>query len=141
MIIFLGRIPANTRKHEVTDFIEPALKGGFFQKSGRIEHIKILVLEDTQAKTIEYHGLVTIDSDAAAKRVIKKLNRKAFKGKHIAVREYHHRLWHNDPRINMHEWNEELVNKRKTDRRRSRIEEDADISDKFSSNDSFHRNL
>ena len=141
MIIFLGRIPANTRKHEVTDFIEPALKGGFFQKSGRIEHIKILVLKDKNTNTLEYHGLVTIDPDDAAKRVIKKLNRKVFKGKHIAVREYQLRAWHNDPRINMREYNEELMNKRKGDRRRSRIEEDEDISDKFSSNEVFHRNL
>lgn len=141
MIIFLGRIPANTRKHEITDHITPALKGGLFQKSGRIENIKILVLKDKNTNTLEYHGLVTIDPDAAAKRVIKKLNRKVFKGKHIAVREYHLRSWHNDPRLNMHEYNEELINKRNGDRRRSRIEEDEDISGNFSSNEVFHRNL
>ena len=87
MIVFLRRIPANTRKQDIIDFIEPALKGGLLQKAGRIEDIKILVFEDTQTKIMEYHCLVTIDSEDVANRIIKKLNRKAFKGKHIPVRE------------------------------------------------------
>ena len=123
MIVFLRRIPADTRKHEISAFVGPFLKGGgMLQKSGRIEDVKILVIRDTHTNTMEYHGLVTIDSDAVARRVIKKLNRKAFKGKHIAVREYFYRSWHDDPRVNMHEWNEELANKRDGDRRRPRLE-------------------
>ena len=141
MIVFLRRIPANTKKSDVFNFIGPLLKGGFLKKSGRIDKINFLVFKDTRTNIMEYHCLVTIDSDAVADRVIKKLNRKAFKGKHIAVREYFYRSWHNDPRINMHEWNEELVNKRQVDRRRPRLEVVADISDKFSSSEGFHRTL
>ena len=141
MIVFFRRIPADTRKRDVVEFIGPALKGGVLQKSGRIEDIKILVFKDTQTKILEYHCLVTIDSDTVANRVIKKLNRKAFKGKYIAVREYFHRSWHNDSRVNMQEWNEELANKRQTDRRRPRLEVVTDISNKFSSSKSFHRTL
>ncbi len=141
MIVFLRRIPANTRKRDIVDFITPVLKGGFLQKSGRIEDIKTLVYKDTRTKIMEYHCLVTIDSDAVANRVIKKLNRKAFKGKHISVREYFHRSWHNDPRINMHEMNEELTNKRQGDRRRPRLEAVDDVSVQFSSSKDFHRTL
>lgn len=141
MIIFLRRIPASTKKHEISDYLEPVLKGSLLQKSGNIESIKILVLRDTQTNTLEFHGLVEIDSDSVAKRVINKLNRKVFKGKNIAVREYHQRSWHNDPRINMHEWNEELVNKRQSDRRRRRLEVETDLTNTFSSNKHFHRSL
>jgi hypothetical protein len=133
MIVFLRRIPANTR--------EPVLKGGLLQKSGHIKNIKILIFKETQTKLLEYHCLVDIDPDAVANRVIKKLNRKAFKGKHITVREYFHRSWHNDPRVNMHELNEELVNKRQGDRRRPRLEVIPDLSDKFTSSKSFYRSL
>jgi len=141
MIVFLRRIPANTRKQDIIDFIAPVLKGGLLQKSGRIEDIQTLVFKDTQTNITEYHSLVTIDSDVAAKRVIKKLNRKAFKGKHIAVREYFYRSWHNDPRINMHEMNEELANKRQGSRRQSRLEVVSEVSVEFSSSKDFHRTL
>ncbi len=122
MIIILRRIPENTENHEIIDFLAPVLKGGFLKRPGHIEHIKILILKDTLKNTIEYHGLVTIDSDAAANRVIKRLNRKPLKNKNIIVREYFHRSWHNDARVNTHEWNEELEDKRKNNRRRARLE-------------------
>ena len=141
MIVFLRRIPANTRKRDIVDFIKPVLKGGLLQKSGRIEEIKMLVFKDTQTKIMEYHCLVTIDSDAVANRVIKKLNRKVFKGKHITVREYFYRSWHNDPRIKMHEMNEELANKRQGNRRQARLEAVTDVSIEFISSKDFHRTL
>jgi len=141
MIIFLRRIPGNTKKHEIIDFVSPALKGGLFQKSGHIEQVKILVLKNTQTNALEFHGLVTIDPDVAAERIIKKLNRKYFKDKPIAVREFYYRSWHNDHRINMHERNEELINKRKIDRRRARLEVVEDISSQFSEDRKFHRSL
>ena len=141
MIVFLRRIPSNTRKQDIIDFIAPVLKGGLLQKSGRIEDIQTLVFKDTQTNITECHCLVTIDSDVVANRVIKKLNRKAFKGKHIAVREYFYRSWHNDPRINMHEMNEELTNKRQGNRRLSRLEVASEVSVEFSSFKDFHRTL
>jgi len=122
MLILLRRIPQNTNEQDIIDFLEPALKGGLFKKTGHIESIQILVLKDMQRKTIEFHGLVSIDSEAAANRVIKDLNKTTFKNKPILVREYFHRSWHNDPRINMRQWNEELVDKRKSSRRRPRLE-------------------
>jgi len=141
MIVFLRRIPASTKKHDISDYLEPVLKGSLLQKSGEIKKIDILVVRDTQTQALEFHGLVEIEPESAANRVIKKLNRKVFKGKNIAIREYHQRSWHNDPRLNMHEWNEELANKRKGDRRRPRLEVEADLTSTFSSHDSFHRSL
>ncbi len=102
MIVFFRRIPENTLRNDIVNLLAPILKGIVYQKSGQIEDIKFLTLVDNKTHEQEIHALVSIDSDSAAKRVIKKLNRKYFKGKPISVREYHHRTWHKDPRINVH---------------------------------------
>lgn len=122
MIVLLRRIPADTKAHEIADYLEPVLKGSFFQKQGQIDDIKMMVIKDREGNHLNFHGLVTIDSEAAAKRVIKKLNRKSFNGKHIAIREYIFRTWHNDQRINMGQRNDELLENRKKDRRHGRLE-------------------
>ena len=96
MIIILVRIAANTTKQDVENYMSPVLKGSVFQKPGYIKRIKILALKDSVNNRIDYHGIVTTDSDVAGERVVKKLNRKAFKGKHIAVRKYHVRSNNND---------------------------------------------
>lgn len=121
MIIILKRIPEQTKKRDIVEFFKPALKGKFFQKSGMIESIKILVLQDSITKALEYHGLVSFDSDEVAKRVEKKFNRKFFLGKYIAINEYHRRSWENDPRVSSHGWDGET--KRKKDRRRESLKE------------------
>lgn len=141
MVIILRRIPASTRNSEIVSYLQPVLKGGLFHADGQIENVRILTLKDTSRQTIEHHGLVTIDSDAAAKRVIKQLNRKPFKDKTIIVREYFHRSWHNDPRVNMGQWNEELENKRKGSRRRARLQVVTEETIRFSSNENDHRVL
>ena len=142
MIVFFRRIPEGTIRQDLIDLLEPILKGKVFQKSGQIEDIKFLTLKDTQTNEIEVHALVSVNSDTAAKRVIKKLNKTAFKGKHIAVREYLHRSWHNDPRINMHEWNRELAENRKSDRRgHKRKQSSAGVAVKISSIKNFSRRI
>ena len=138
MIVILRRISENTEKQEIVDFLKPILKGGLLKRSGHIEQVKILILRDPKKNTIEYHGLVTIDSDAAAKRVIKKLNRKQFRNRNIIVREYFYRSWHNDPRVNMHEWNEEFKNKRNGSRRRLSLEVISEESMKYDRDDIDH---
>ena len=122
MIVFLRRIPANIKKYEIAAFLEPALKGGLFAKNGYIEEIKILTHRDKQKNTLEYHGLVRIEPEAAAERVIKKLNGKPINGKHIVVREYFSRNWHNDPRLSRSHPNITFPDRRKADRRRHHLE-------------------
>ncbi len=129
MIIFLRDIPAKTKTDDIVYHITPFLKGGLFEKNGNIDNVKILALKDAKENTYEFHGLVTINSDATAKRVIKKLNRKIFIGKPIIVREYFHRSWQNDRRINMGEWNEELIDRRKGSRRRTELVNVRDLED------------
>lgn len=139
MIIFLRKIPATTKLSEIEDFVSPALKGFLFGTIGRIEKIEILVLQDKLLNTIEFHGLVTIDPERAAKRVIKKLKGRRFKGKQIIIRQYYQRNWHNDPRMHA-EQRGTHSERRKADRRRGgNLETIKDISEQFSSHKSFVR--
>lgn len=141
MIIFFRRIPADTQPHEIAHFLEPVLQGKIFQKDGFIEHIKIMISTQPQKEKPNYHCLVSINPDSAAKRVIIKLNRKVFKGRHIVIREYEHRLWQNDPRVNMHEWNEELSNKRKGERRKTHLIEASSVPLSFDWENKYRRDL
>lgn len=119
MKVFLRRIPANTRHAEIFEFLSPILTRSFLWKSGHIIDIEILALRDTQIGTIEYHGLVTLDSELSVQRVIKGLKNTRFNGRMLAIRPYQHRSWYNDPRRNQpEELQQDFIDKRKTDRRR-----------------------
>ena len=140
MQIILVRIPQGTTHRDIADFLETALKGSLFVRKGIIEKIEIQILYDDRAQITEYHGLVRIEPDAAARRVIKKLNRKAIKGKHIAVREYHIR--NSDPRLRLHSPKSTFSDRREADRRRSHLQILSADNDavRFTGNKSFHRN-
>lgn len=141
MIIILKRIPGNTRKKDIIEYLAPVLKGKVFQKPGVIEKIQMLALKNPQTEDVDLYGVVYIDSDEAAKRVIKKFNRKVFKGKNIAISEYVNRSWHNDSRLNSIEPSDAQQSKRKFDRRRASLQKIKALSVSFSSHDSFHRKL
>ena len=139
MQIILVRIPPDTTLYDITQFLEPVLKKGFFVRKGVIENIEIKIIHDANANVTEYHGLVRIEPDAAAKRAVNKLNRKAINGKHIAVREYHTRNWHNDLRLATNPVNLKFLDRRKVDRRRPHVQVQSHDVVHFSSNKSFHR--
>lgn len=139
MILFLRKIPANSKLGEIVDFVTPALKGGLFRRSGKILKVQILAQHDTLLNVHEFHGLVTVEPDSAGFRAIKLLKGRRFKDKLIIVRQYVHRNWHNDPR-QIHKQSSFDVEKRHADRRRGKyLEEIKDISGQFSSSGDFAR--
>jgi hypothetical protein len=143
MLIFFRNIPASSRSADFYKFIRPVMGNGFLPafKKGRIVNAKIVSLLNTDTNTMEYHGLVRIEPDNVAQKVIKRLNRKPFKGVRINIREYHSRTWHNDPRTGLSS-TKKLNNFRQRDRRRRNVELIDDINDlQFSSSSSFHRVL
>ncbi|MDP3878325.1 MAG: RNA-binding protein [Methylobacter sp.] len=140
MIIILKHIPANTLRKDIEDFVKPALNGGFLRKSGRIERISMLVQKAPGMSGFEHHALVDITPEPIARKAITKLNCTRLKNKNIGVNEYQTRLWHNDPRINR-EPVEEMLNKRKGDRRRRNLEVEQSNSTLFSGDKSFHKKL
>lgn len=118
MIIFIRRIPSNTTQNDLYHFVNPALKGGLFRKSGHIIHCDILIIRDHHTADIEYHGLVKIDLDDAAIRAIKKLKGKKLNNHPVIVREYVVRSAHNDRRQDFNTMKAHLNNQRAADRRR-----------------------
>lgn len=98
MIVFLRNIPNGTTRKDIANFLMPALKGGLFRATGKILSIDFLVIQDTETQITEYHGLVSILPDSAARRVIKKLHGQPLKNQRIALREYVMRSWQNDRR-------------------------------------------
>jgi len=99
MIIFLRNIADKTKYSDIISFVEPAIKKIWFRRQAEIIDVKIMQLHDPQTGESEFHGIVTIEPDKAGQTAIRKLNRKKFLNKHIAVHEYHRRNWHNDPRL------------------------------------------
>ena len=139
MVIILRKIPSETLYQDIVAFIEPALKGKWFNKGGYIEEVKILTIKDPDKETIEQHALVRISPDSCAKRVIKLLNRKPILEKRIAVREYQYRSWRNDPRTSANKKLAEQLRRRKGSRRRANLETTIRNPVTFSSSKSFHR--
>lgn len=123
MVILLSKIPADSQKEDIANFIRPALRGPLYIKMGHIKAINLLALKDKQINDVEYYGLVRIEPDEVALKVIKKLNRKVFKGKRIAVREYVcKRIWQNDRRDNRAVCLLNSKDRRRFDRRRESLE-------------------
>lgn len=139
MRLILVRIPANTSKQDIARFVEPALQRRLSIRKKKIEKIEILKLHDKNINAIEYHGLVTIEPDSLAIRAILKLNRKAINGKHIAVRQYHKRYWHNDPRQKSPSLNLKYPERRTLERRRYHLQELDEIEVRLTGHKSFHR--
>ncbi len=140
MIIFLRKIPADTRYQDIEDFIEPAMKGGIFKKSGRIVRIEILALRDTRLNAVEFHALVDIEPEKVGFRVLKYLKGKRFKDRLIIVRQYFNRSWHNDPRQNYQTVPASIMERRIADRRRGKhLEKIQDSSIRFSNAGDFVR--
>jgi len=142
VIIILERISAKTDIQDIQDFIAPALKGGIFQKSGRLGYIKIEILKDNINGMHEYYALVLVNLDLVAQRIIKKKNMHLLGERRVKVRQYYVRSWRNDPRNKDDQKNEAIVDMRQDDRRKSALEKIVkEQGVKFSSDKVFNRKL
>ena len=139
MNIFLRRIPANTRHGEIEDFIRPVLNKGFFGKPGHIINIEILALRDLNQGSIEYHGVVTLESELLDHKIINRLKNRRLNGRYVMVRPFYQRSWNNDPRKNSSSQVEsKFIEKRKGDRRRGKqLEVVKNVSNYLIEEDSF----
>ena len=122
MHIILVRIKPNTTKRDIVNFISPALKGGLFAPNGILENIQIMVRRDSSINATEYYGIVQIEPDKAALRVIRQLNRKKLNGKPINVRGYSIRNRKNDPRLKNQYTAMKINGKRLSERRGDSME-------------------
>lgn len=140
MIIFIRKIPTDTRYADIIGFIEPALKGGLFRRAGTIVKVEIIGFRDIRYHTFEFHGLVTIEPDSAGMRALRLLKGKRLNNRLVMVRQYFERSWRNDPRQNYDTLPADIVEKRQADRRRGKyLEKIPDISCYFSNAGDFVR--
>lgn len=143
MIIFIRGISESTKKSELFDFVSPALVNRLRLVNGKVIKAEILILQDRKTKLVEFHGLVTVDSEKAGRLAIKKLNGSLFKGKHVVVREYIERSWKNDRRENHAEKVDpplSISGRRRGDRRRD-MEVIKDVSHMFTARKNSSRKL
>lgn len=120
----------------------PALKGRFFGKSTRILNIEILAFRDVRTESIEYHGLVILDTDSTIPSIIDRLKKRRLNGRNVLIRPYQHRNWSNDPRQRQIEADAGYIEKRKGDRRRGPyLEILKNVYDHVNTESEFYRQL
>lgn len=140
MVIFIRKIPTDTRYTDIINFITPALKGGLFHRTGTIIKVEIIGFKDLRLHTLEFHGLVSVEPDSAGFRALRLLKGKRLSNRLVMVRQYFERDWHNDPRQDFELPPPGVAEKRQADRRRGKfLERIQDISGYFSNAGDFVR--
>ena len=100
MLVFIRNVPEGTCLRDIVNFINPALRGGFFTPKGTILSVNALEVREEGTGVLEHHAIVHIKPDSAALRAIQKLNGRFFKGKRAHLHEFVVRNWKNDRRGN-----------------------------------------
>jgi hypothetical protein len=98
MIVLFKNIPENSYHNDISNFVEPVVKGGLLSKRGHVNNIEIIALQEINTESLEFQALANIEPDVVAYRVIKKLHGVFIRGRRIVVREYFLRSWKNDKR-------------------------------------------
>jgi hypothetical protein len=117
----LKYIPQNTTYKQILQFVAPALKGGLFSKSGTVEHITVLAQKERLSDTTDFHAILSIKPNEAAKRIINKLHRKQLNSRHIAVAEYIERSIYNSRTGNVRIKDNHPENSQAADRRNMKL--------------------
>jgi hypothetical protein len=93
MKVFIPRIPMPTTRGELKHFIEDEMNSWFhipFTDETKVLTYDVLEIVD-QNGVREHHGLVTVEPDGAAEKVIDHLSGKRLHGKQVFLRQYHER--------------------------------------------------
>lgn len=99
MQVILKRIPKNTTHKQILHFVKPCLEGSLFRKLGKIKRISVLVHKHRISNMIEFHVILDIYPEEAAKRAINKLHGQLLNGHSIDVAEYNERCIYNHNNI------------------------------------------
>jgi hypothetical protein len=98
MIVLFKNIPDNSYHNDISNLVEPVIKGSLLSKGGHINSIEIIALQEVNTQDLEFQALASIEPDVVAQRVIKKLHGLNLRGHRVVVREYFIRNWKNDKR-------------------------------------------
>jgi hypothetical protein len=125
MLLFIKDIPRYSTSREIARFLEVS-RGGLgkfipFIKSISVDKCEILRLEDTRNKTVEYHGLISVQSEKSCLALLDRFKVGLFNGQRVEVRPFIKRSIYKDRR-KLHADLELLPReRRKQDRRRHHL--------------------
>ena len=143
MKIFIRKIPEDTKSSELERLLMPFLKKGLvypFRANGKITRKSVIVQVDEQQNVIAHHGLVTVEPDIAAKRMLKRMHRTTIKGRRVIVREFNERSWQNDRRSHKFQKQSRIIkNQRYLERRLHALIPESNTRVSFSDQSNFSR--
>lgn len=117
MIIFIRNIGMEVTHIDILDFIESGMTKADINGSEFIGEIEIMQLKDPVTNKFEFHGLIAVEPDNLAIKVVDTLNNTKLLERLVTLREYVRRDKSNDPRLKYRPI--AAVNEqRKSDRRR-----------------------
>lgn len=93
MKIIIPRVPKETTCQDLARFVNEGMKTSIslpFVQQISVVSSEVIIIRDEQGLT-EYHGMMNIMPDSAARKAVKKLNGLQINGKTVGVREYKER--------------------------------------------------
>ncbi len=120
MNILLKNIPIGTTGYELADFVESEFNMHSAEEkklSVSVCCIEMLERQDNFCHPVEQYGIIRVSPQNLARRVIRQLDGCLFEKLTITVREYFIRSVVNDPRLNLIDTPEVMLEKRVRDRR------------------------
>jgi len=121
VIIFIRNIGMDASHIDILDFIESGMNTADFLDKEFIGDIEIMQLKDPMTNKFEFHGLITVEPDVLAHKLIDELNNTLLLENAVKLREYAQRDKKNDPRLKYRPV-KAIEEKRKADRRRSDLD-------------------
>ncbi|MET0083820.1 MAG: hypothetical protein ABW079_12445 [Sedimenticola sp.] len=126
MDILIRRLPDSTTHLDLRHFVISALNPKWYQFFSKpIAHLvscSIFEVTDTHTHSVESHGLVRIEPASAGVEIIRKLNGRMLNGKEMEVRKFYRRAISRDRRQETSDLPQEILDQRKSDRRRLSLE-------------------
>lgn len=122
MIIFIRSIGMEATHIDILDFIESGITAPELEGSDFIGDVEIMQLKDSMTNKFGFHGLIAVEPDNLATKVIDTLNNTNLLERLVTLREYVQRDKKNDPRLKYRP-TAAVNEKRLSDRRRSDLDE------------------
>lgn len=91
MKILIAHIPPGTERQDLMNHVTKAVKSPwlpFLQRNCTVSKCKMIRILDLDTGGIEYHALVDIYPERAAKKAIQRLNGKPLNGQQLAARRW-----------------------------------------------------
>ena len=144
MWIFISRLPKDTKRKDVVQFVNRALKPGWLMlplaTRARLTRCELMQIVDRDNGISELHGLAEIEPGKMVPGIIERLNGSQLNGKTLGVHQYRHRSPNKDRRTPAWRMGSGAAGeRRKVDRRRAHLNIEMLRTPKIETMSNFHR--